>query len=160
MDKSHCFHFSRMWKKNPAHFLLNSKYFWLLGNRAAAEALVQIQDDFPLPLVPACLPMPPSLQTRGSLPQLMEVSSNVLLLLSPFDLFCRTRVFQDRSLSLSTMKEILVLCIPLYERFSLQSGESGKNVCVDVSIVVRTTSCRLFLITAGLCNRKWQLPVQ
>lgn len=55
-----------MWKKNPVQFWVKSKYFGSLGNKAEAEALVHIQDDFPLPLVPARLPAALSTHTKVS----------------------------------------------------------------------------------------------
>lgn len=113
-----------MWKKkkNSQAVLVASKYLSSLGNRAESEAWVHIQDEFLFLLV-----LSPLLSTRkqGSLLKSSLPSST------------RSRVPAP------------VICIPVYERFSLQSVGSGKRLSVDIG-TVKKTSWSLFLIATGL----------
>lgn len=111
-----------MKKKNSQAVLVASKYLSSLGNRAESEAWVHIQDEFLFLLV-----LSPLLSTRkqGSLLKSSLPSST------------RSRVPAP------------VICIPVYERVSLQSVGSGKRLSVDIG-TVKKTSWSLFLIASGL----------
>lgn len=116
-------------------FWAKSKYLCVLGNRAGAE--------LPLLLV---LCLPPCCSSRSH-------KGLLKCPLSPFGLTSRT-----------AEEWLLVICIQVYECRpptppSPKSGSHGKRLSLHISIV-RTTSCSLFLMTAGLCSRKWQFPAQ
>lgn len=107
--------------------------------------------------LPASLLLSPP--TQWSLSQLMEVSSNILSDL--LACFVPVEFFQDHSHLLSTKEWLLFICIPVYECFPPPVWWKWKKVVSGYRCSsTRTTSCLLFLITAGLCNRKWQFPVQ
>lgn len=133
-------------------FWVKSKYLHALGNSAEAEALVHIQDDFPLPLVSR---LPP----HCSLHPHKGFNSCPLI-----GLFCSPRVFHNHSHLLSTNDLLLGICIPLYERFSLQSSGNGKELSVHISVVVQEQHPEVYFwlllafVTENdcfLCSEKW-----
>lgn len=136
-------------------FWVKSKYLHALGNSADAEALVHIQDDFPLPLVSR---LPPHFSLHPNMASTHVLSS------APFGLFCSWRVFHDHSHLLSTNESLLAIRIPVYERFSLQSGGNGKELSAYISVVVQEQHPAVYfwLLLAFvrendsfLCSEKW-----